>query len=416
MRRQSVTFINRVYPPVRGATGRVLRDLARSFAKDGWNVTVITTGPETKKELDGPIRVLRTKSIPKGKTSFAYIMVWIKLFFLAFQQPRTDLIVTMTDPPLLVVAGRILSSLKKARHIHWCHDLFPDVMPALGYNLSRRTMTFLQKLNIKSMKTCDKIIVVGRCMAKYLTHHGMPPGKISVIPNWADFELVTKRSAAANNNSKKIIKSLAPDVSRPYKEQVQDQTGLKFRILYAGNIGHAHPMQTILEAAALLDKEHPEIEFVFAGDGPAFERLAEERTKRELNNIRLLPFQPLRNLKSLMESGDVHLISMQHEAEGLIVPCKFYSALAVQRPCILVGPENSEIARVIQDYKAGSIVPQGDAERLATTIKKYRFSSDDWFAAHEGAKEAGKNFVPKAPISAWIDRARRIVKEPRRIA
>jgi hypothetical protein len=46
----SVLFLNRVYPPVRGATGRVLRDLARSFAADGWSVTVLTTGPERSKK------------------------------------------------------------------------------------------------------------------------------------------------------------------------------------------------------------------------------------------------------------------------------------------------------------------------------------------------------------------------------
>jgi NAD(P)-dependent dehydrogenase (short-subunit alcohol dehydrogenase family) len=47
MRSPSVLFMNRVYPPATGATGRVLRDLARAFAKAGWQVTVITCGPKS---------------------------------------------------------------------------------------------------------------------------------------------------------------------------------------------------------------------------------------------------------------------------------------------------------------------------------------------------------------------------------
>lgn len=107
MTQPSVVFLNRVYPPGRGATGRVLRDLARGFVKDGWNVTVITTGTQKGVSYDGAVRVVRVKAPARPRQISGYLFVWLKLFFALLSQPRKDLVVTMTDPPLLVVAGRI---------------------------------------------------------------------------------------------------------------------------------------------------------------------------------------------------------------------------------------------------------------------------------------------------------------------
>jgi len=402
-RRPSVVFLNRVYPPVRGATGRVLRDLARAFAEDGWNVTVVTAGPRAQKDYDGPIRIIRVKAPVRVKRVWSYFSVWVKLFWAGLNLPKHDLVVTMTDPPLLVVAGRMLTVLKGSRHIHWCQDLYPDILPVLGLKMPESRMRFFKQLSRRSMKKCDKIVTIGRCMAKQLTHGGIDPGRVAVIPNWPDHELRTPVT-------RPVRKIGGAKGARPFAQLLTDGQERKFRVLYSGNIGRAHPVETILDAAAILMKGHPEIEFVFVGDGPNFDRLAQERARLGLDNIRLLPFQPASRLRELMESGDLHLITMKHESAGMLVPCKLYSAMAVGRPCILVGPEDSETARVIDDFSAGTVVPQGDASRLAAEIRRYCTNSDDWFKAHEGAVEAGRVFVPEQSMNAWIKRAHDVVK------
>lgn len=412
MRRPSVLFINRVYPPVRGATGRVLRDLARSFAREGWQVTVLAAGPRKAKERDGGIRVLRLSGRQKPSGLLGYGWLWLRLLIAALRLPRTDLVVTLTDPPMLVTAGRIIKRIKKNRHINWCHDLYPDIFPALNVRIPKPVMTFLDRTTYKAMGDADKIIAVGRCMAKNLTRHGLEPRQIAFIPNWPDSELVR----AAKNGKEGGILPVAPDVggSKPFEQQLKDAP--KFRVLYAGNIGRAHPVATILEAASILDEENPEIEFAFVGDGPRFDYIARERVRRGLNNIRLLPFQPQNKLKDVMESGDVHLISVKDDAAGLLVPCKLYSAFAVGRPCIFIGPAQSEMARVITEYKAGSVVAQGKARVLADRIRHYRLSSEDWFGAHEGALAAGNVFLPKESIEAWMQRAWSVVEPDMRAA
>jgi colanic acid biosynthesis glycosyl transferase WcaI len=417
-KRPSVLFINRVYPPVRGATGRVLRDLARAFAKDGWNVTVVTTGPVGREEKDGTIRIIRVPSVMKGKSIFGYIGVWQKLMRAALKLPAHSLVVTMTDPPLLVMAGQIVARSKKSRHIHWCQDLYPDLLPTLGLRLPDSVMSILRTASRKSMRQCDKVVTIGRCMARQLTNSGLDPKRIAVIPNWPDHELLHGRSPRFNirnlfrraNGSEKNKKGA--EAARPYEELFRDGDVPKFRVLYSGNLGRAHPIGTILDAAEIVGREYDDIEFVFVGDGVGQERLSAERARRGLENIRFLPWQPLSRLRELMESGDVHLISMKHDTAGLLVPSKLYSALAVGRPCIFVGPPQCEVARVISDFKAGKVVSQGDAETLAFTIISYRNNVDAWMAAHQGAGQAGRIFVPDESIAAWIKRARDTVGLP----
>ncbi len=428
-RRPTVLFINRVYPPSRGATGRVLRDLARSFCRDGWDVTILTSGPNDRLEKDGPIRVMRVRSRMKGKSMTGYISVLVRLMLAGLKLPAHDLVVTMTDPPMLVLAGQVVARAKKSRHINWCQDLYPDLFPTVGLNLPDFLLNPLQRMTRRAMQKCDRVVTVGRCMARQLSHSGIDARKIAVIPNWPDFELLDlspandlrirdiglrRRFKGVNGSErrKKRRKGADEAAARPFQDLFRDDGPPKFRILYSGTLGRAHPIATVLDAAEILNRQKSDVEFVFVGDGPGQEKLAQERARRGLENIRLLPWQPASRLKELMESGDVHLISMNHDAAGLIVPSKLYSALAVQRPCIFVGPVSSETAKIIQDFKAGTVVAQGESEILAQAILSFRNSGDVWFAAHDGAARAGRIFVPAESITAWIKRARDTVGIP----
>lgn len=410
MQKPTVLFINRAYPPGKGATGRVLRDLAQAFARDGWAVTVLTTGHESEEVMDGTVKVKKIAAKP-GKTFLRYGVVWTKLLWAALHMPKHRMIVTLTDPPLLVALGRIVARWKKSSHIHWCQDLYPDIMPALGMDIPKWALELLRSITRKSMKSCDRVVVIGRCMARHLAHTGFDMAKVSVIPNWPDFELTPAAKMRVSKNSsnaktKAILSGRDIFNSRPF---FLDESP-KFRVLYSGNLGRAHPISTIIDAAAILQETNPEIEFVFAGDGVGFEQVAQARSRRSLDNIRLLPPQPLSRLKDLMEGGDVHLISMKHEVLGMLVPSKLYAALAAGRPCIFIGPDNSEAAKVIHEFGAGTVIAQGQPKKLVQEILKFRNDGNSWFAAQNGALKASEQFVPANSFSSWIKGARETIR------
>lgn len=396
----SVLLINRVYPPARGASGRMLRDLAREMTRSGWNVTVLTTGEKSFSEKDGGITVFRTKAPLNPRGVISYGRVLFKLWLAATKQPRHDLIITLTDPPLLVTVGRRVAKKKRCSHMHWCQDLYPDLFPSIGVKMPQFVLRALSKTARRSMNKSGKVIAVGRCMAKYLAHTGVETGRISMVPNWPDIELVDpNRKVRANDVH---IKNDVP-LAKPQASLHRDDSP-RFRILYAGNIGRAHPMKSILEAAEYLSV-YPEIEFAFVGEGPSHDRLAAERARRGLQNIKLLPYQPASCLKDLMESGDLHLISVRDDTAGLLVPCKFYSAIAAARPTIYVGPADTEIGRMIRDYGCGAIVPQGDGQTLAQAILYFRNDADAWFSAQQGAEQAAADSRPVKSILSIMKEA-----------
>lgn len=401
----SVLLINRVYPPAKGASGRVLRDLAREMSRAGWQVSVLTTGEKTFSEKDGGVTVHRVSAPLNPRGIIGYARVLLKIWLASRKLARPDLIITLTDPPLLVTIGRRLAKKKRCAHLHWCQDLYPDLFPSIGVRLPNFVLRALSRTARRSMNKSGKVIAIGRCMAKYLAHTGVESNRISVIPNWPDLELVEPANRSRKADFR--IKENVP-LARPPETLLRDDSP-RFRILYAGSIGRAHPMKAILEAAEHLSI-HPEIEFVFVGEGPQHDRLALERSRRGLQNIKLLPYQPASLLKDLMESGDIHLVSLRDDAAGMLVPCKFYSAIAAARPTIYVGPADTEVGRMIRDYGCGAIIPQGDGKTLAQAILYFRNDSDAWFHAQQGAEMAAADSRPVKSILSIMKEAEHTIQ------
>jgi colanic acid biosynthesis glycosyl transferase WcaI len=402
----SILFINRYYPPAKSGSSHILMDLAQAFARDGWDVKILTTGTSHSiqnqtSDPHGVVQIIRTKASPR-RNLWGHFRNWLSLLKVARKIPRTDLIVTMTDPPFLVLIGRYLAQKHRNHHIHWCQDLYPDMFPIVGQNLPDFLMKRLTILSRQAMASCDRIIVVGRCMARVLAQNGIDQKKLSFIPNWMASPQDIKKKETANSNT------LSAPVSDTGKELVVDTTP-KFRVLYNSTINRLTPVSVIIEAASLLSHNHPEIEFLFIGEGKAYEKIAEERSKKGLDNIRLLPPQPDSRTYEIHQSGDIHLLSFKSEATGMIVPMQVYEAFAAERPCILISSEDTEIAKTILDYKAGSVLPPQDPKALAQVILDYRHSEEKWVNAQQGAQRAAHDFAPETSLSIWLAKARDVI-------
>ena len=385
----------------------MIKDLAIAFARDGWSVSILAckskdTAPVYPKKLAQRISFHSAGTLP-SKSILGYIRVYLFLFFKLVSLKKPDIIVTLTDPPMLITAGRFAAFLKGSKHIHWCHDLYPDLFPFLGVKLPKPLQSFLKKLSRRAMKRTDKVIVPGRCMARKLTHTGVEPSRITVIPNW--FNPVLDKSAIKTGG----IESKA---KKGQKQPLFVDDAPRFRVLYAGTAGKLHPMDTVFEAAVQLEQTHPDIEFVFVGQGKGHEVLSKLRARYALDNIRFLPYQPEHKLRELMESGDVHLAVLEKEAAGLCVPSKFYSALGAGRPAVFIGSNESEIAKVIEDFNCGDVVAPDDVSALVHVLTRYRDSEKNWFEKQSGALKASKQMTPEQSWMAWLKRANDVLKQP----
>jgi colanic acid biosynthesis glycosyl transferase WcaI len=363
----SILFINRVYPPAGGATGLVLEHIAQGFAADGWSVTVLSLGEKGASagslHKNGVVTV--TISAPFSKKNLiartlGYSLLIPLLLIRSLSLPKADIAVTMTDPPMLLTIGPIIKYLKGSKLIHWAQDLYPEVAGEAGL-LAKGGLVFktLRSLSSLALKFYDLVIVVGDCMKSRLISYGLPLEKVSVIPN--------------TGIQRRIIPVLHEE--NPFRKNHVPEGG--FCVIYSGNMGRAHEFSTLLKAAETLQEMgETKILFLMVGNGPGQQFILEEARRMNLKNIRFIPPQPEVFLSESLSAGDLHLVTMRSGMMGLVVPSKFYGVMAASRACLFVGPDGSEVARVIKEKKVGCVVPPGDHAQLVRVILAYSRDSD----------------------------------------
>ena len=173
--------------------------------------------------------------------------------------------------------------------------------------------------------------------------------RISVIHSWSDDEKIVPIAKEANWFAK--------------EHNLTDS----FVVLYSGNMGRCHDIDTLLETAVLL-KDEP-ILFVCIGGGAKRKRLIEDVATLGLENFRFLPYQEKDVLPFSLTVGDVSLVSVAAEMESLVAPSKLYPAMATGRAIGAICPSGSYLGDLLQTVGCGAAFENGDAQGLAEFIR-----------------------------------------------
>ena len=358
-------FLNRYFFPDHSATSQILSQLAFHLTESGHDVHVVTsrqlyddpTARLPTEETDRGVKIHRLVGTHLGRSgllsrSVDYLSFYISAWrFLIAAADQDDILVTMTDPPLLSILGMQIARRRGVRIINWLQDIYPEVASELGVPLIRGPVsTLLGYARDASLRTAYANVVVGNRMAEKVSQLGVASERIEVIPNWCDDETIVPVDAASN----------------PLRAQWHLQD--KFVIGYSGNLGRAHEFDTIL-AASKRFKNDPKIIFLFIGSGHRSAELARCVEAQGLQQkFCFFPYQRNEDLKYSLSVPDVHWISLRPELEGLIVPSKFYGIAAAGRPIIAVTAKNGEIATFVKAYDCGFVVEPGNSDELVKVI------------------------------------------------
>ncbi|HSS63537.1 MAG TPA: glycosyltransferase family 4 protein [Gammaproteobacteria bacterium] len=393
-----IIFINRFFYPDHSATSQLLTDLAFDLAGRGNSVSVITSrqridapksGLAGFERIDGVEihRVWTTTSSRASLTGRAldYFTFYLSAGWRLLRLCRDgDVVVAKTDPPLISVVASVVSRIRHARHVNWLHDFFPEVAIRLGVGaLSGRTGRLLRRLRNWSLESAQGNVVLGTRMASVLESEGIGPDRIRIVHNWCDGQAIHPLVRGRNP----LRKSMG--------------LGNAFVVMYSGNLGRAHDFHAIVQAARILE-EHSNILFLIVGDGVQRRWLEEEISRRGLRNIRLEGYQPRERLGESLGLGDVHLVSLRPELEGLIVPSKFYGVAAAGRPTLFIGARDGEISRILEENECGVTVAPGDGEALAKLIVALASDPDTVTAMGQAAREVfEQRFDQPIALAAW---------------
>jgi glycosyltransferase involved in cell wall biosynthesis len=393
-----IVFLNRYFYPDHSATSQLLSDLAFHLSSQGREVHVITS----RQRYDEPaarlppqetihgvtVRRVWTSTFGRGRLpgrALDYLTFYLSTFFaLLSTVSRGDVVVSKTDPPLLSLAAWPAARIKGARLVNWLQDIFPEVAGAVGMGWARGWAgRLLAALRDRSLRAAHVNVVLGTAMQRYLISRGVGESQLRVIHNWADGELVR------------------PVESRDNRLRRDRELGGKFVVGYSGNMGRVHEFETILGAAEAF-KGDGGIVFLFIGGGARREWLSQETARRSLSNVMFLPYQPAWQLGDSLSAPDVHLVTLLPEAEGFVVPSKFYGIAAAARPALFVGCADGEIARIVTDAHCGIVVEAGDITGLRSAIVRLRSDKAlyDGYCAN-ARKVFEQRFDKRIALEAW---------------
>ena len=356
-----VTFINRFYWPEEPATAQLLTDLAEALAARGHPITVIASRPADPgiscAETRAGVKILRVRGTHLGRARLAGRMIDFTTFLLAagwrltWTLQRGDLVVAMTDPPLLGIAVFPIARLRGARVLHWAQDIYPEVAIALSpHGFVRGLCAAFRPLRNFVWRRSTGCVALGEDMAALMTQAGVPPAKVAIIPNWAP--------AGLEPQSLESAMAL---------RRAWDLDG-RFVVAYSGNLGRVHDLDPVLDVASSL-RHVPGIVFVFVGGGAQRAAMEERVVRERLANVRFQPAQPRRNLTEVLALGDVHLVTLHPGCTQLVFPSKLYGIAAVGRPVLFIGPRNCEVARVVTGRGFGLAFARDDTEAMARALR-----------------------------------------------
>jgi len=350
-------FVNRFYWPETPATSQLLTDLAEHLAAQGHEVHVITSHPGTPaipltatRHRVQISRVRGTRHQQRGALGKAcdfftfYLGALWQLFRLTRRQ---SIIIALTDPPLFGIGAAWIAGARGARLIHWIQDIYPELAIELT---AHRWLRITRPWRNAAWAAADHCVTLGEDMAAVIAAAGVPQTAISVIPNWAPVGLAPAPATAL--------------------AALREEWGLgqAMVVAYSGNFGRVHDLASVIALATTL-RDEPEIAFVFIGSGAQHSALEAEARRRGLTRVTFLPAQSRARLGAALGVGDVHLVTLRRGCEHLVFPSKLYGICAVARPLIFIGPQDCEIAGLINQHGFGWSVDPAEPARLVALIR-----------------------------------------------
>jgi colanic acid biosynthesis glycosyl transferase WcaI len=365
-----ILYLSQYFPPEAGATQTRAHEMARTFVQNGHQVTMLSEIPNhpsgiihpgyrrrlyERSSLDGidVIRVwVKTSPIKNFRTRMLLYLSYMVTAFLAgllLARSRYDLVYA-TSPPLFTGASALgLSLLKRAPMVFEVRDLWPETAIALGELSNPVAVSLATRLEEACYRRSRKIVVVTQGIRTRLVHRGIPSEKIVLVPNGANVDLFRFK----------------PDERQRLRDEL-DLEG-KFVAMYAGILGVAQGLETLVEAAWQL-RHDPGVHFILIGEGPKKAEIEALAHTRKVNNLTFLPEQPRESIPGYLSAADAALIPLRKlELFKGTLPSKMFDAWACQRPLLL--SIDGEARALLDEAGGGIYIPPEDVQGLVRAVQ-----------------------------------------------
>ena len=385
--RPRLLVLNQYYWPGVEATANLLTDLCDALA-GAYDIEVVTgvvhgREHEPRSLTHNGVRVSRVRStaydrsglLARAANYFTYLGSALA-DGLVVQRP--DLVLCMTDPPMVGAVGLAVSRRFGVPLVVVCQDVFPETAVKLQRLTNPVAVGALRAIVGSYLRRADRIVSIGETMSRRLVTKGAPADRIVVIPNWVDPDEIAPR---IRDNAWAEANGLAN----------------RFVVMHSGNIGHAQDLETLVKASVLV-RDLARLEIVIIGFGARHASLVDLAQASGASNVRFLPYQPREVLSDSLSAADIHFLGLVRGLAGYVVPSRLNGILSAGRPVIVAADADSEPVKVVESADCGIVVPPGDAVALAAAIRSaYAGEADlstmgangrSWIVRHRGKDAA----------------------------
>jgi len=300
------------------------------------------------------IKIYRFPLLPRGKSSSIRLSLNYLSFFISsiilipfiFFNKKYDYILVFGSSPIIQsIPAKFISLFTKSKVILWVQDLWPDSVLNTGHIKNKFLLNLINFLSVCSYKCSDLLLSQSKSMKIRLSEF-KDKNKIFYLPNFVENEFFDNTL-----DSYKAIKKNS-----------------NFNITFAGNIGHAQSIPTLINAAKILSNTCPNVIFHIYGNGSMFNYLQESKKKYSLNNIRLKGVIDYFDIKKYLIQSDALLILLSKESNfNLTIPSKIQTYLSIGVP--IVGSLNGEGANVLNKSCSSIVSDACDHLALAKNIE-----------------------------------------------
>lgn len=405
LRPMRVLLLTHYYPPEVGAAPARIAALARGLSDRGMEVTVHTGFPHYPSgmiarpyrnsvvktgEEDG-VRVVRSLVYPTPNRGFArrlanHTVFAAGAFATCAASGPVDVVVAETPPLFTAFAGVLYARAKRARLALNISDLWPESAIELGVIGEGRTAGAAHALARLCYRQAALVTAPTKGIVESLHCAPEAKGKVVQVPPAVDLERFA---------------SLPEPTPR---------AGAPLRVLYAGTLGMAQGLSTLVEAAALAGPEV--VEVTIAGEGPDAPLLRRQIATLSLQNVRLLGAVAPTRIPGLYAQADAGIVPLRDRPifDGAL-PTKLFEVLAAARPAIVAS--RGEAATLLHDAEAGLVVAPEDAGALAAAFRRLRADPHETIAMGQRGRLYARRFDRAAAVGLWEQLLRNLAGDPR---
>jgi glycosyltransferase involved in cell wall biosynthesis len=331
----------------------------------GHDVTVVTGFPNyptgklypgyrlrsiQRETLQG-VNVVRLPLYPShDSSSLRRSLNFLSFFLSAFaycllRRARYDLAYVYHPPITVGLAAALAGKLRRLPFTLDVQDLWPDTVAATGMAGAGKLVRLLGPACDFVYRQAASIIVQSEGMRRTLIERGVPAEKVTTIYNWADVGDLPAAEASAT----------APE-----------QTG-RFTVVYGGNLGRAQALETVVDAAAIIQRERDDIEILLYGHGVNAASLRQRAAEAGVTMLRFLNSLPKHEIVPVFARADALLLHLAGDPLfAITIPSKAQFYLAMGRP--IVAGVAGEAAELLDESGAALVVPPCNATALANAI------------------------------------------------